>query len=346
MERYIGVDVHSSSCTCVVLSPSGRRTKQAVVETTPTALRAFVRSVKRPSVVVMEEGNQSDWLYEVLSPHADEVLVVQPERSRGKKNDLYDAERCARLARINEPGRLIYKSPRVLAELRQATKAYRTTKSDLTRCRARLKLLLQSRGHLAKAKELLDPDERATWIELLPKSVQPRANLLGAQVDMTREMHQQAESWMLEQASRVRAVRWVKSVPAIGDIRAPQIVSVMISPHRFRTKRQLWSYAGLGVVSRSSADWKRTSDGFVRRRGHQLVLGLNRNRNPVLKEAFVGAAQHIINQMPSHPLHQAHVARLERGMKPSSARLTLARKIAAIVLAIWKKEQPYDPTLS
>ena len=96
MERYIGVDVHSSSCTCVVLSPSGRRTKQAVVETTPTALRAFVRSVKRPSVVVMEEGNQSDWLYEVLSPHADEVLVVQPERSRGKKNDLYDAERCAR----------------------------------------------------------------------------------------------------------------------------------------------------------------------------------------------------------------------------------------------------------
>ena len=43
---------------------------------------------------------------------------------------------------------------------------------------------------------------------------------------------------------------------------------------------------------------------------------------------------------------QAHVARLERGMKPSSARLTLARKIAAIVLAIWKKEQNYDPTLS
>lgn len=346
MERYIGVDVHSTNCTCVVISPSGRRTKRAVVETTARALCEFVRTVKRPSIVVMEEGNQSDWLYEVLSPCVDDVLVVQPERSSGNKDDYLDAERRAKLARLNEPGRLVYKSPRTLAELRQAAKAYRTTKRDLTRSRARLKLLLQSRGHMAKSAELLDPDDRAVWIELLPASMQRRAILLGAQLDTTREVHEEARTWMLEQARKVPAVRWVKSVPGIGDIRAPQTVSAMISPHRFRTKRQLWRYAGLGVVIRSSNDWKRSGEGFVRRRGHELVLGLNRDRHPVLKESFVGAAQQIISWMPSHPLHQAYLARLERGMKSSNARLTLARKIAAIVLAIWKKEENYDPALS
>ncbi len=129
-----------------------------MLETRASALRDFVRAVRRPRVVVMEEGNQSDWLYEVLFPHADEVLVIQPERSSGRKNDRLDAERQARLARLNEPGRLVFKAPRVSQELRHATKSYLTTKRDLTRARARLKLLLQSRGLLVKPSILLEAD--------------------------------------------------------------------------------------------------------------------------------------------------------------------------------------------
>jgi len=34
---------------------------------------------------------------------------------------------------------------------------------------------------------------------------------------------------------------------------------------------------------------------------------------------------------------------LAKGMKPAMARLTLARKIAAIVLKIWKKGERFDP---
>lgn len=346
MERYIGIDVHSTSSLCVVISPQGRKTHEAVVDTTARDLCAFVRSVKRPSIVVMEEGNQAEWLYEVLRPHADEVLVVQPDKSSGRKSDVLDAERRARLARLNEPGRLVYKSPRSLAGLRQATKTYLTTKKDLTRARARLKLLLQSRGCLAKAADLLDPDARNGWIQQLPEPQQRRAELLGAHIDVLMELHGDATSWMLEEARPVKAVRLLKSVPGIGDIRAPLIVSTMISPHRFRTKRQLWRYSGLAVDTRSSNDWERRGSRFVRRRGHELVLGLNRDRNPVLKEAFVGAAQQIINVMPGYPLHQGYQSRLDRGMKKSNARLWLARKIASIVLAIWKKKELYHAKLS
>jgi len=34
---------------------------------------------------------------------------------------------------------------------------------------------------------------------------------------------------------------------------------------------------------------------------------------------------------------------LGRGMKPAMARLTLARKMAAVVLKIWKKGERFDP---
>ena len=39
---------------------------------------------------------------------------------------------------------------------------------------------------------------------------------------------------------------------------------------------------------------------------------------------------------------QQREARMEAGTKPNLARLTLARRIAGAVLAMWKKQQAYD----
>src|SRR4029077_17771192 len=39
----------------------------------------------------------------------------------------------------------------------------------------------------------------------------------------------------------------------------------------------------------------------------------------------------------------SYAALVEKGMRPSMARLTLARKIAAITLIIWKKGVSFDP---
>jgi len=296
---------------------------------------------------VMEEGNQSDWLFEVLSPHATNTLVVQPEGTkRRQKSDRADAERLARLARRGEPGSLIYKAPNRLTGLRHATKAYATAQKDLIRCRARLKLMMQSRGLHAPTVELLDPAKRTRWVEQLPEGMRERAKILGLMVDGMHEANTEARKLLLAESRPVKAIRWVKSVPGFGPIRAAQVVSTIISPHRFRTKRQLWAYSRLAVLARSSNDWIPNGRGGFERRQHELVLGLNRNGSGVLKQAFVGAAQQIITHMADHPLHDGYARRIQGGMKPSSARLTLARKLAAITLAVWKKEELYEPTRS
>ncbi len=36
-----------------------------------------------------------------------------------------------------------------------------------------------------------------------------------------------------------------------------------MTPHRFRTKRQFWSYCGLGIVTRSSSLVAALLDGFI-----------------------------------------------------------------------------------
>ncbi|HTP28886.1 MAG TPA: hypothetical protein VMK12_24905 [Anaeromyxobacteraceae bacterium] len=47
--------------------------------------------------------------------------------------------------------------------------------------------------------------------------------------------------------------------------------------------------------------------------------------------------------MKSHPLHADYQRLLERGLKPNLAKVTMARRIWAAVLAMWKNEEAYDP---
>ena len=79
MERYIGLDAHSQSCTLVVMSPTGRRLREMVVETNGSALVDAVRGFAGTRRLCMEEGAQSQWLYEILDPHVDELAPVVQE---------------------------------------------------------------------------------------------------------------------------------------------------------------------------------------------------------------------------------------------------------------------------
>ena len=48
------------------------------------------------------------------------------------------------------------------------------------------------------------------------------------------------------------------------------------------------------------------------------------------------------HQVYRHGRADFYGALLAKGMKPEMARLTLARKIAAIALTLWKKEERFD----
>ena len=71
--------------------------------------------------------------------------------------------------------------------------------------------------------------------------------------------------------------------------------------------------------------------------------GLARKRQPILKSIFKGAATTMIAQLPDDPLHAHYLRMLDSGIKPNLAKLTVARRIAAIVLAMWKRKEAYDP---
>ena len=72
-----------------------------------------------------------------------------------------------------------------------------------------------------------------------------------------------------------------------------------------------------------------------RNRERITVRGLNHNHNHDLKNLLKGAAISAIER--PGPLQDFYAALVEKGIRPRMARLTLARKIAAITLILWKK---------
>ncbi len=157
------------------------------------------------------------------------------------------------------------------------------------------------------------------------------------------EQKKQAEADLLREAERHRIVRIVETAPGFGPIRAARLAPIVVTPHRFRTKRQFWSYCGLGIVTRSSSDWIQTADGgWIQARVPQ-TRGLSRQHNRFLKHIFKGAATTVITQRNKDPIYGRYQRLLDGGTKPTLAKLSLARMIAATVLRMWKDEEEYDP---
>jgi hypothetical protein len=65
----------------------------------------------------------------------------------------------------------------------------------------------------------------------------------------------------------------------------------------------------------------------------------------MLKYVFKGAATTVLQiQRDDEPLRAAYEKMLTAGTKPNLAKVSLARKLAAITLALWKKKEVYDAT--
>ncbi len=52
----------------------------------------------------------------------------------------------------------------------------------------------------------------------------------------------------------------------------------------------------------------------------------------------------MIGRAEDRPLYRHYLSLLDGGTKPNLAKLTIARQIASIMLALWRTGERYDPT--
>ena len=344
--QYLGIDVHQATLVCVVKDESGATICESKVATKRDAIEQFVRGLKGRVHIAFEEGTQAQWLYELLCPIAERVIVCDPRKIiiKGKKDDRTDAERIADLLRLDALTAVFHS--RGDRRLKVLVRCYEALVDDTTRVMLRIRAIYRSRAIPAQSRSVYSVFRREEWLEQIADAGgRFRADQLYEQLDHLVQLRRRARASLIKYARADRAYRVLRSVPGIGPLRAAEIIATIGDPRRFRTKRQLWHYAGLAVVTRSSGDWvsDASSGRFVRSSRRPLTRGLNQNFNRLLKKIFKMAARDV--SINAGELQQWHRAVLARGTRPEMARLTLARKLAAIVLAVWKKGVRFDSRL-
>jgi len=342
--KYIGLDVHTESISIAVLNATGKTVMESVIETKANTILQFLDGLRGELQVTLEEGTSAAWLYDLLKPHVARIVVCDPRKNasmkQGNKSDKIDARRLAELLRLNHLNP-VYHGEHGLRTLKELVRSYLTITKDLGRVMTRVKALYRSWAIPCTGKQIYAPRHRAEWLGKIGEpGVHRRAEFYFQQLDALRSLRQQVRCELLAESKKHQAWKSLCQIPSIGPIRAAVLLGILQTPHRFRTKRQLWTFSGLGIETHSSADHRYVEGQLQRSKKPVLIRGLNENCNHDLKNLFKGAA--IIASTKPGPFQEFYAALLAKGIRAEMARLTLARKIATIVLVVWKKGVCFD----
>jgi len=343
-DKYIGLDVHQATVSVAVLDREGKLTMECVLETKASTIVEFIQGVRGSLAVSFEEGTCAAWLHDLLQSHVSRLVVCDPRKNAllrdGSKSDRIDARKLAELLRGNQLSP-VYHGDHGIRTLKELARSYLSLTQDLPRVMTRIKALYRSWAIPCSGTRVYATRHRSEWLaKISPTGVRRRAERLYQQLDLLRPLHHQARCDLIEESHRHPALKWLRQIPSIGPIRAALLVALLQTPHRFRTKRQLWAYSGFAVETHDSGEYRYVGGKLLRNRERIRVRGLSDNYNRDLKNLFKSTA--ISASTRPGPLRDFYLALLAKGMRPSMARLTLARKIAAVSLTIWKKGANFD----
>jgi transposase len=342
--KYAGLDVHQATTVIVVCEESGRVIARAIVPTDATALTEFFRAMRGTIHVAFEEGTQAQWLYDLLRPLVERVVVCnrRDARRHGHKSDWHDAEELAELLRRDAVRPVYHTATPQGAELKELARTYVTLVEDSTRVMARLKAVYRARAIRTRGVGIYSARQRATWLgQLLAGAVRFRAEALYGELDVLQALRAKAKTALLAAARRQPAWPVLRAIPFLGPVRVALLLAFLQTPWRFRTKRQLWGYAGLAVTTRMTAQYELEGRTPVRRHRAPLTRGLNRNHHPRVKAIFKSAATAATGRPGA--LQDFYQRLVASGMREELARVTLTRKLAALTLHLWKTGEAYDP---
>ncbi|MGA7064471.1 MAG: transposase [Candidatus Acidiferrales bacterium] len=340
--KYIGMDVHKESISIAVRNDAGKIVMECVIETKANMILDFIHGLRGELQITFEEGTWATWLYDLLKPHVWKLVVCDPRKNsrQGNKNDRIDARELSDRLYMNKL-RSVYHGGAGVRTLRELARSYLTISKDLARVMSRVKAIYRSWGIPCAGKQVYALRHRAQWLAKISEvGVLRRAEFYYQQLDALRPLRQEVRRELLAESKKHPATKLLRQIPAIGPIRAALLIALIQTPHRFRTKRPLWKYSGFGIEMHSSADYRKVQGQLQRSRKQVSVRGLNRDCNHDLKNLFKSAAT--IASVKPGPFQAFYAALVAKGMRPEMARLTLARKIATIVLIVWKRGVSFD----
>lgn len=340
--KFVGLDVHKESIAMVVIDEQGLILMESIIATEAQTIGDFVRGLSGEIHLTFEVGTQSTWLYHQVKPLVEKVVVCNSRHNKllqvGNKADLIDAKKLAELLRLGAVKEVWQHSVEQI-QLKELVRTYENLLSDAIRVMNRVKAIYRGQAIKCQGVAVYQPTKRGEWLaKVVDEGLRFRAQMLLLELDSLIGLRKQAKQEMLKKAQKHPDFKRLCQIPGLGLMNVARLLGRVGTPFRFSSKRQFWKYCGFAVTTRSSADHVLVEGKLQKRIKQTSTRGLTRHFCHQLKNVFKMAA----NKASRSPAFAGYYENLlDKGVKPALARVSLARKIAAITLSMWKNETDF-----
>src|SRR5215216_1494359 len=334
-----GLDLGDSySYLCLIDQQSAEVMEEGRLRTTTQAfLRRF--DSEQQMTVAIEAGTHSPWVSRKLEECGHKVLVANPRNTRliygqGRKTDKLDAEKLARLARV-DPKLL---SP--LAHRGEASQAHLALiRSREVVVRSRAQLINHVRGTVKSFGARLPKCSTASFhkkvVACIPEELQPALEPLLETIASlsTRIGHYDRELEELAQ-EHYPETKLLRQVQGVGTLTALSFVLTLEDPGRFEESRQVGAY--LGLVPGKAQSGERDPQKRISREGDEMTRRL-----------LVGSAHYILGPFAQDCDLRRHGLKIARHTAAKNARkravVAVARKLSVLLHHFWISCEVYEP---
>lgn len=344
--KHLGLDVHVSTTVWCLMDDSGQVVERGKCATTVPDLQALVRRVgeTEPVLVGQEMGKMAYLVHDAVTALGTRILSFNAHHLRmiassRKKTDRRDAYWIAKALQTGMTPTPVYIPTGEVRQLRALLSRREALTSDRTRWLLRARSYLQAAGYPpGKARRSV-----TKLIEDLLASPDGIDLALAQSLELCERMHATAteelakvDATLSQLAKGIEVVQRLQTIPAVGEKVALVIYAWVGDVTRFRSARELASYAGL-VPS-------------VRQSGKSETLGgITRMGSPQLRSMLVQAGHVLLGRCRGEPGSlsaplKAIALRVETARaRRKVAVVAAARHILRIAYYVMRDGTSYDP---
>src|ERR1700677_1091893 len=333
----VGVDLGDQWSNYCILGLCGETLAEGQFRTRKQEVAEFFQALATSRVVV-EVGTHSAWVRELIAGLGHEVVVANPRlmdgsKRRRRKNDRIDAERLARLGRMDPKSLhpIQHRSTEVREDL-LVLRAREALVESRTKLISAVRGLVKSMG--ARVSNCSSPSFSQKAAAEIPEEVeetlQPLLRLIATLSEEIKTFDKRIDKLGAE---KYMATQLLRQVVGVGPVTALGYVLTLETPLRFARSRDVGPY--LGLVPRQEGS------GEI-----QPQLGISKAGDRMLRKLLVGSAHYILGPFgPDTDLRRFGLRLCARGGKNAKKRaaVAVARKLAVLLHRLWASGEVYEP---
>jgi transposase len=282
---YTGIDLHKKTCFLTTLDEEGKTVHRAHLENSEDSILSYFRALGAESKIVIESMASWYGLYDLFTEQGFQVVISNPIKTKAIasakiKNDKVDSHMLAQLLRAGLIS-TVYVSTVKTRQLKELLRHRQRLVRDITRMKNRIHILLMKNNYPVPYSDLFGVQGLKYLREIsLPDYHREQVEIYLSLYGQIRMKVEPLTKKIQEMAQEHPIAKLLMTIPGIGPIVAMFIIAEIEDLGRFRSYRNLASYAGL-VPSLDASGGKE-------RRGRITKQG-----SPYLRTALIEAAQAI-----------------------------------------------------